>query len=174
MTDRPKPAKEAFPGISPERRAELDALARRDSGSLPAAPSADSSGGKLLAPEDERGSIFSVFSAANRKGPWEPPAELNVFAAFGGVDLDFREADLLEGVSEVKVFAMFGGVDIIVPHDIDVETKGFGLFGGFSHHTQRADEADAPVLRVTGLALFGGVGVKAKARKRRWKRGGKR
>ena len=46
-----------------------------------------------------------------------------------------------------------------------------GIFGGFSHHTQRADEDDAPRLRVTGVSIFGGVGIKTKPRKRRWRLG---
>ena len=105
---------------------------------------------------------MSIFSGVHRKGSWEPPEALSVFSLFGGVHLDYREADLLEGRSEIKVLSLFGGVQIVVPPDVHVETRGLGIFGNFSHLQQRAEEEDAPGLRVTGLALFGGVDVRCK------------
>lgn len=142
--------------LSPERRAELDALARQKSGSLPAESGRTSLDRRL----DDRDSVVSIFGGAVRKGAWEPPERLSVVALFGGVKLDFSQADMLEGVSRVDVFAAFGGVEIRVPPDIHVETRGLGIFGGFGHYAQRAPEDDAPLLRIHGLALFGGVEVK--------------
>ncbi len=60
------------------------------------------------------------------------------------------------------MLSLFGGVQIVVPPDIHVETRGLGIFGNFGHLQQRAEEEDAPVLRITGLALFGGVDVRCK------------
>ncbi len=113
-------------------------------------------------PADEKESVIAVLSGAVRKGPWEPAARIDVLAVCGGVELDFRDADLLEGATEVRILAVMGGVAITVPPDIDVEVRGSGLMGGFSHHRQRAPESDAPLLRVTGFALMGGVNVKVK------------
>ena len=142
--------------LDDKRRAQLDALARRSDGDLPARLA----GRDLDRRVDERDSIVSIFSDVNRMGQWEPPERLSVFTMFGGVELDFCDADLLEGTSELDVIAIFGGVEIRVPPGIHVETRGLGIFGSFSHLHQRADEPDAPVLRIKGLALFGGVEVK--------------
>lgn len=154
-------------GLSEDRRRQLDELARRESDSLPVARGARGEAAPVH-PDDDHETVFSIFGGASRKGNWEPPSRLSVFCLFGGAELDFREADMLEGVTEVQIFCLFGGAGIKVPPDIDVETRGQGIFGGFSHHAQRADEDDAPRLRITGLALFGGVEVKQKPLRRRW------
>ena len=97
-----------------------------------------------------------------RKGTWEPPETLQAFALMGGIELDFREAALLEGTTEVQVFALMGGIQIIVPDDIDVEVNGFGFMGGFDHVSQHVPEPGRPLLRIKGLAVMGGVSVKVK------------
>jgi hypothetical protein len=53
-----------------------------------------------------------------------------------------------------------GGVEIIVPDDIDVETEGTGIMGGFEHFAHTSDDPDAPLLRITGFAIMGGVEIK--------------
>jgi hypothetical protein len=65
------------------------------------------------------------------------------------------------GITEVKVFAMWGGVDVIVPPGMNVECDGMGIMGGFDHTPEAAARPDpgAPTLRVTGVALMGGVHV---------------
>ena len=113
-----------------------------------------------LPEETER--IVAIMGGAERKGHWEPAAQISVFAFWGGAKLDFREAELLEGETVLNVFALMGGVTILVPRDIDVEVEGSGIMGGFTHLSQRADDDNAPFLRVTGLAVMGGVEIKAK------------
>ena len=113
-----------------------------------------------LPEETER--IVAIMGGAERKGHWEPAAQISVFAFCGGAKLDFREAELLEGETVVNVFALMGGVTIFVPRDIDVEVEGSGIMGGFTHLSQRAGDDDVPLLRVTGLALMGGVEIKVK------------
>ena len=110
--------------------------------------------------QEKSGTIFAVMSGVSRKGDWDPPEHLHVFACMGGVELDFRDAVLLKGVTEVDAFAVMGGVKIIVPDDIDVETEGSGVMGGFETLDHRTGDPDAPLLRITGFALMGGVEIK--------------
>ena len=79
----------------------------------------------------------------------------------GGAELDFREAALAPGVTEVKVFSLLGGVEVIVPPGLNVECRGIALLGGFEHLADAEMHPDphAPTLRITGLALMGGVHV---------------
>lgn len=116
---------------------------------------------QLPAPE-ERGYVVAMLGSSVRKGPWEPPEKLYAFACMGGVQLDFREAALLEGTTEVEVFALMGGINITVPDDIDVEVNGFGFMGGFDHVSKHVPEPGRPLLRIRGLAVMGGVSVKVK------------
>ena len=113
-------------------------------------------------PDEESGLVIAIMGGSSRKGNWEPPARLRVFALMGGVDLDFREADLLEGETVVEIVALMGGVNIVVPPDIDVQADGTGFMGGFQNASNRAPEPDAPRLRISGLAVMGGVEVKVK------------
>jgi hypothetical protein len=79
----------------------------------------------------------------------------------GGVELDFREAILAPGVTEVHAFAFWGGVQILAPPDVRVECSGLGIMGGFEHREDASLPFDpsAPVLRITGIAVMGGVEV---------------
>jgi len=111
--------------------------------------------------------VVAILGGSARKGQWEPPAYLRVLAVMGGVELDFREAELYEGETVVDILAIMGGVNIIVPPDIDVETSGLGLMGGFASFSNRAEETGAPLLRIKGTAIMGGVEVKLKKLPRR-------
>jgi hypothetical protein len=77
------------------------------------------------------------------------------------VDLDFREAIMPPGVTELKIFAMWGGVEVIVPPGLNVECHGVGIMGGFDHAPEGVAPTDptAPTLRITGVALMGGVDI---------------
>ncbi len=111
---------------------------------------------------DETGFVFACMGGSIRKGPWEPPETLYALSLMGGVELDFREAALLEGTTEVAILAVMGGVKIVVPDDVDVEVNGIGIMGGFEHISHHAPGGDRPLIRIKGLALMGGVEVKVK------------
>ena len=63
---------------------------------------------------------------------------------------------------------MFGGVSIIVPPEMRVIDTGSAIFGGreIAGETPESWRPDAPVLRLTGTCVFGGVEVKRKPRRR--------
>ncbi|HEX8675310.1 MAG TPA: LiaF domain-containing protein [Longimicrobium sp.] len=105
--------------------------------------------------------IVAVMAGATRKGAWTPSRQLNVIAVMGGAELDFREARMPPGITELNVFAWMGGVEVIVPPGVRVEMNGIALMGGFEEHSRTLDPPppDAPVLRVGGFALMGGVEV---------------
>lgn len=106
--------------------------------------------------------IIAVMGGAERRGAWAPAQKMHVTAVMGGVLLDFRDAQLGPGVTEVFVVAIMGGVEIIVPPGVAVESDGIGIMGAFGHgaHTRFPIDGSAPVLRLTGLALMGGVEIR--------------
>ncbi len=105
----------------------------------------------------------AVMSGVERKGNWRVPVESTAFALMGGVDLDLRTATLSGPVTTITAIAIMGGIEIVVPPGIRVESSGFGFMGGWDDRT-RDDvlPAGAPVLRVRGFALMGGVEIKTK------------
>ncbi len=143
---------EAVP--APVERPEPDEVA------LARAPAAAEAG--LPVPSDQAWkSMIAVFSGAIRKGVWRPAPRTRLVAVFGGAELDFREAKLAPGMTEVNCRCVFGGAKITVPPDLPVVVEGVGVFGAFSETGDLLDapQDDAPWLRVTGVAVFGGVEV---------------
>jgi predicted membrane protein len=88
-----------------------------------------------------------------------------VSAFFGGIELDFRDADIEGEEAVLEVNAVFGGAEIRVPDHWKVEQRGQTLFGGYTDTTRvsaAAATANAPskkTLLITGSILFGGVEV---------------
>lgn len=110
--------------------------------------------------------LVAVFGGASRKGRWRAGWRINAFACFGGVDVDLTEALFEYRRLDLHVTAVFGGVDIQVPENVTLRGAGNGVFGGFEVEEQEAQDPDAPVVVVHGLALFGGVeAVSAKGRR---------
>jgi predicted membrane protein len=83
-------------------------------------------------------------------------------AVFGGVTLDLRSALPAREGASINATAVFGGIEILVPRGWRIVVKATPIFGGIEDKTEHTDEpaADAPVLRVDGLSVFGGVEIK--------------
>jgi predicted membrane protein len=83
--------------------------------------------------------------------------EFNV--AFGGLQLDLRDAKIAKGGAKVHINCAFGGVEVFVPKDCRVKTKGSGVFGAWEPKVEDR-KVDTPVLEITGGVMFGGVEIK--------------
>ena len=104
--------------------------------------------------------IFAMMGGAERRGNWRPGERNIVLSIMGGSVLDFRDTALPPGVTEVYVCAVMGGCEIIVPPTLSVETHGFAFMGGFVHLADSPPPAPgAPILRISGFALMGGVEI---------------
>jgi len=123
----------------------------------------------LPAPVQQASSIVAVFSGAERKGRWLVEPHTNIFTLFGGVDLDLREAVLSQREVTMNITCIFGGVEIKVPPGVRVIHSGASIFGGYSQDDQDPMTDDAPVIRITGMNLFGGVNVKHRLPKAEWR-----
>ena len=126
----------------------------------------------MLAPTamvPNRGVVIAIMGGADRKGSWLVPRELKVWAIMGGASIDLRDAKFAPGVTEIDVTVLMGGVEITVPRGVRVETIGAGVMGGFAASAGDATALDPsqPVLRVTGLAIMGGVDVKVRTPSKR-------
>ncbi|HEY1620563.1 MAG TPA: DUF1707 domain-containing protein [Streptosporangiaceae bacterium] len=110
--------------------------------------------------------IVAIMSGVTRKGFWRAEPTMSVFALVGGAELDFRDADLPAGEITLKATCLLGGMKITVPPEMRVVDSGISIMGGhdIDGETPESAAADAPVLRITGTCIMGGIEVKRKAR----------
>lgn len=111
-------------------------------------------------------SLVALMGGVVRKGRWLVPRRLRAVALMGGVEIDLRDADFSRGVTEIWVLAVMGGVGIVVPPGVRLEVDGVAVMGAFTDQEGLPAVAhdDAPLVRVRGLALMGGVSSEMKPR----------
>jgi hypothetical protein len=119
------------------------------------------------APAGASDRIVAVLSGATRKGAWHADSTIDVLTVLGGVELDFREADLASRETTLRVTNVLGGLEITVPPEMRVVNTVASILGGVEStgDSAEATRPDAPVLRVTGSCVLGGIEIKRKARK---------
>jgi uncharacterized protein DUF1707/cell wall-active antibiotic response 4TMS protein YvqF len=111
--------------------------------------------------------MISIFSGTEKKGAWQVPADIDTVNVFGGTSLDLRQAVLPGNEIRIRAICVFGGVDITVPPEMTVIDSGFSLFGGRDtpSDSDEAAQPGAPVLRLHGICIVGGISVSRKRRK---------
>jgi predicted membrane protein len=89
-----------------------------------------------------------------------------VTSIFGGVELDFRYANIDGDEATLDINCIFGGVEIRVPDTWNVQSRSIPVLGGFSDKTgpsalapQDPSGAKRKTLIVTGAVIFGGVEI---------------
>jgi hypothetical protein len=105
--------------------------------------------------------IVGIMGGAERNGAWSPARMTTVIALMGGVELDLREARFAPGVTEINILAMMGGANIVIPPGVHLDMSGVAIMGGFTQkgHTEAPGDGSAPILRIGGFCLMGGVEV---------------
>ena len=106
--------------------------------------------------------LVAVFDGVQLKSRSTSFTGGSALAWFGGIALDLREAALVPG-ARLSVTTLFGGIAIRTPPGWRIESDVNVLFGGVDVRAPAAGDPDAPVLSVTGTAVFGGIAVAAKA-----------
>ncbi|MEV6670761.1 DUF1707 domain-containing protein [Streptomyces sp. NPDC051162] len=111
------------------------------------------------------GGAVGVFGGFQRSGRWTVGRRFTAFTMWGGGQIDLREARFTEREVVIRCFALMGGMGVVVPPDLDVQVSGIGVMGGFGDRATGPGTPGSPKVRITGFALWGGVGVTRKARK---------
>jgi hypothetical protein len=104
-----------------------------------------------------------VGSSKSGRGPWRPPKKVRSVAILGSTEVDFRQAQLPEGVTKVVLFSLFGANNLIVTSDMPVTITGLSFLGRRTMRRSPAKQMPAPTaksLRVSGTSIFGKLSVK--------------
>ncbi|GGV25807.1 hypothetical protein GCM10010182_55680 [Actinomadura cremea] len=118
-------------------------------------------GEPLEPPTAQPSTVVAVLSGATRTGRWLVEERTNVVSLMGGVELDFRRAVLSASEVTLNITAVMGGVAITVPPGVRVVDSSMAILGGTTLPEDDA-EADAPVIRLTGVVLLSGITVERK------------
>ena len=87
----------------------------------------------------------------------------SMIAWFGGIAVDLREAELAPD-ARLSIGTVLGGIALRIPEGWKVESSVKAFAGGVDVTVPEPDAADAPVLVLDGVALLGGIAVKAAPR----------
>jgi hypothetical protein len=103
---------------------------------------------------------FAMFGESTTVVQSEHLRSADATAVFGAVTLDLRDVHLDEEAT-VDCFALFGAVEVLMPKRWRLALSGTPIFGGVDDNTVQDDPlpAEAPVLVVKAVAMFGGVAV---------------
>ncbi len=93
--------------------------------------------------------IFGV--SAFGQGPWKPGRKVWSIAFVGGSEIDFRQAQLDEGITNVTSIVIIGTSKIVVPTDMPVTLTGLSILGIRS--TKRSQSKDIPPMSAKGLRI---------------------
>ena len=143
----------------PELNSLLQDLPAVTTPATPVAP-ASRAAAKVSSHARDQQHFVAVMGGVDKRGQWQPAQKTWCYALMGGVNLDYRDALLPPGVTEVTIIAVMGGADIIVPPELRVDCDGIAVMGGFDHFDENYPrDPSAPVLKINGLALMGGVSI---------------
>jgi hypothetical protein len=111
--------------------------------------------------------LLALLSGFERRGRWNVPKKLTTFTLWGNGVLDLRYADFTSTEVEIHAYSVMGLQTILLPPEVNVEVKGHGVMGGFDHEVLGQGTPGAPTVKIRGFSLWGGVGIKRKARRGR-------
>ncbi|MHA7130276.1 LiaF transmembrane domain-containing protein [Algoriphagus namhaensis] len=110
----------------------------------------------------ERLNVDAIFSGVNKRVLTKNFQGGKLTAAFGGIDLDFTQADF-KGMVTLQVDVIFGGMKLVVPPHWDVRMEVSNIAAGIEDkRIYREAEVDPEkVLVLRGTVLFGGLEIKS-------------
>jgi hypothetical protein len=111
--------------------------------------------------------LLALMSGFERRGRWNVPKKLTTFTFWGTGVVDLRYADFTSTEVEIHAISIMGAQNILLPPEVNVEIEGRGVMGSFDHQVLGQGTPGAPTVKIRGFALWGGVGVRRKARRHR-------
>ena len=115
---------------------------------------------RVTATEDSHTSSFAAFGGVERRNTSKSFTGADLTAAFGGSELDLRDAEVANRPARINAVALFGGVDIVVPREWNVRMEVLPILGAATDERARTENVNDEVdLVVTGFVAFGGISV---------------
>src|ERR1700761_8448292 len=111
--------------------------------------------------------LLALMSGFERRGRWNVPKKLTTFTLWGSGVVDLRYADFTSTEVDIHAVSIMGVQNILLPPEVNVEVHGHGVMGNFEHDVHSQGTPGAPTVHIRGFSLWGGVGIRRKARRPR-------
>lgn len=117
---------------------------------------------KVPAEPGDTVNAVGVFSGSSTRSTSQAFNGGELTAVFGGIELDLREVQVTEPPAVLNTFVMFGGMEIQASPDMIIETRITPLFGGFEDSRKQRKQlpGESAELIIQGNVLFGGLELK--------------
>ena len=147
---------------------ELEPLVRDlPAARTPAAAPAPAARTYATDPSGENPHLVAVLSGAERKGRWRVGNRITAVAILGGVEIDLTEATFTSPELVIHCTAIMGGITVKLPENVTLHGGGVvGIMGGSDIKAFEAPDPQAPVVRIDGVAFWGGVEARARRGKK--------
>ena len=109
--------------------------------------------------------LLALMSGFERRGRWNVPKKLTTFTFWGSGVVDLRYADFTSTEVDIHAVSIMSAQNIVLPPEVNVEIRGRGVMGGFDCTILGNGTPGAPTVKIRGFSLWGGVGIKRKARR---------
>lgn len=112
--------------------------------------------------DEDTVNILAIFNGPERRISSQAFEGGELTAVVGGIELDLRQAAVVDPPATLNVFALLGGIDIKAPSDWVIQQNVLAILGGTEDKRSQLDSTDTrpPDLLVTGFALLGGIEIK--------------
>jgi hypothetical protein len=121
-----------------------------------------------------RSTLVSVMGNLKRRGRWSLRKRTNAFLIMGDVELDLRNAVIVDDYVEITVWGLMSDVTVIVPDGVEAELDGLCVMGDREIELAPVPRVPgSPLVRVRAYALMGDATVKSESmsstkRRRSW------
>lgn len=108
-------------------------------------------------PTTEEIDLVTIFEGNELVSSADPFYGGKTVTLFGGALLDLRKATPAPTGIHLDVVLVMGGFSLVVPKGWKVDFTGKAIGGVFDDATQTTTDPDAPVVRITGNIVLGGL-----------------
>jgi hypothetical protein len=103
--------------------------------------------------------VIGLIGGGHHRGKFRGVGTINAVHIISGEDIDLRDVELEGGELLLNSYSVIGGGDIYVPDDVEVDMGGFSLIGGHEMKGAENSRPGAPVIRIRGYSILGGVTI---------------
>ena len=116
----------------------------------------------------EKARILSIMGESRRQGPWHVPQRLEVVSIMSDMEIDLTHAVVPSGVVEFDMRVVWAACKVIVPSGMRVVNEMHAIMASVQSDagdtTPAAEDAYAPTIHLTGMALMAEVKVLVRRR----------